>query len=128
MSDQKDILSKGESLITLEISESTDKVVDEKQILLNKITEKFNDKVYWGVCHDSTDPLDINLILARKYCFWLFHETYPEYKLIKSRIKLNKNAVKAIINKKSEKDRKLIDEHIELYQWKEDNYGSVHDD
>ena len=99
-----------------------------KTLLLDKITKKFNDKVYWGVCRDSTDPLDINLILARKYCFWLFHETYPEYKLIKSRIKLNKNAVKAIINRKSEKDRQMIDEHIELYQWKEDNYGSVHDD
>ena len=109
--------------ITLDISEPIINV--EKKILLDKITTKFNDKVFWDVCRDSTDPSDINLILARTYCFWLFHENYPEYKLIKSRIKFNKNAVKTIIDRKSEKDRKKIDEHIELYQWKEDNYGSV---
>ena len=71
MTDQKDILSDDENEITLEISEATDKVLDKKQILLNKITEKFNDKVYWDVSRNSTDPLDTNLILARKYCFWL---------------------------------------------------------
>ena len=64
MTDKKDILSNKENQITLEISKATDKIVDKKQLLLNKITEKFNDKVYWGVCRDSTDPLDINLILA----------------------------------------------------------------
>jgi hypothetical protein len=121
MTDKKNISSNGENQITLEISVSTNKVVDNKQLLVNEITEKFNEKVYWD------EPTDKLLILARTYCFWLFHENYPEYKLIKSRIKFNKNAVKTIIDRKSEKDRKIIDEHIELYQWKEDNYGSVED-
>jgi hypothetical protein len=95
---------------------------DEKTQLLKRINHKFNEKVFWD------EPTDKHLILARKYCFWLFHETYPEYKPIKAQIRFNKNAVKVIINRKSEKDRKQIDEHIELYQWKEDNYGSPHDD
>jgi hypothetical protein len=95
---------------------------DEKTQLLEMIHQKFNEKVYWD------EPTDKLLILARTYCFWLFHETYPEYKPIKAQIKLNKNTVKVIIDRKSEKERKQIDEHIELYQWKEDNYGSPHDD
>ena len=102
-----------------------------KKIIYNKmmdtIIEKFEDKVYWGICRDSTDPQDLNLILARKYCFWLFHENYPEYALIKRRIQLNKNAVKVIIDNKPEKDIKMINEHIKLYQWKEENYGSSGD-
>ena len=113
--------------ITLDIKEKS-KSGNIHQALIDKITVKFNEKVYWDIPHDSTDPSDINLILARKYCFWLFHETYPEYKPIVRRIKFNKNAVKAIIDKKSEEDKKIIDEHIEIYQWKEDNYGSVHDE
>ena len=71
------------------------------------------------------------------YCLWVLvvliillsgFMVFSQYKQIKAQIKLKKNAVKVIIDKKSEKDRKQIDEHIELYQWKEDNYGSPHDD
>ena len=76
-----------------------------------------NQKIY----HDNTT--DIYLIAARRYSFWMIYETYDEYKHVKKEMQQEKEKADMVIKEFPEDKQTKIREIIELYKWKEDNYG-----
>lgn len=74
------------------------------------------------IYHDNTT--DLYLIAARRYAFWFLHETYEENKLFKKEIQEEIKKADEKIKQFDEENQKKIREIIELYKWKDKNYGS----
>jgi hypothetical protein len=90
--------------------------IDARDILFKALHKKFFDRVF----HDDTQEL--NLLLARKYGFWLIHESETKYTCIKERIVKEKQKIDAIIKQLATEDQQKIQAIVEVYQWKHNTY------
>jgi len=93
-----------------------------KNILIYYIMEHLHSESSRKIYHDNTT--DLYLIAARRYAFWFLHETYEENKLLKKEIKEEIKKADEKIKQFDEENQKKIREIIELYKWKDKNYGS----
>ncbi len=75
------------------------------------------EKVYY----DNT--VDYHLIIARWTAFWKIYKDYDENKEIKDEIQKKIEEQEEKIKELNEDVRKKINEVVELYLWKEKNYG-----
>jgi len=86
---------------------------------MERLYDLANQKIYY----DNTT--DIYLIAARRYSFWMLHERYPENQALKIDILAEIAKADEVIRKFGEEKQAKIREVIELYEWKDKNYGSL---
>ena len=101
-------------MVSTEIVEG--EVIDARDILFEALYKKFFEKVF----HDDTQEL--NLVLARKFGFWLIHESETKYMCIKERIVKEKQKIDVIIKQLSNAEQPKIQAIVEVYQWKHNTY------
>lgn len=94
-------------------------VIDERDILFEALQKKFFERVF----HDDTQEL--NLLLARKYGFWLIHESDQKYIRIKERIVNEKQKIDTIIKQLPTEEQQTIQAIVEGYLWKHNTYRAT---
>jgi hypothetical protein len=94
-------------------------VMDPSDLLFEALYKEFFERIF----HDDTQ--DLNILLARKYGFWLIHESNPKYILIKERIIKEKLKIDAIIKQLPNADQQKIQAIVEVYQWKHNTYRAT---
>ena len=85
---------------------------------MERLRKTASKKIY----HD--DPIETYVVLARGYSFWMLHEGYEENKEFLEEIKVERDRYDEAIKKRSEEEKKKIEEMISMYKWKDNNYGS----
>jgi hypothetical protein len=91
----------------------------EYDTLFKEIHNEYNTRVF----HDDTTERKV--LLARKYSFWLIHETIIKYAILKEQITAYKNKAKMEINQLDQPDQTEIQSMVTIYQLKHETYSNT---
>ena len=93
--------------------------MDDMDLLFESLHKKFFERVFYD------DTQELNLLLARKYGFWLIHESEPKYICIKERIVNEKQTIDTIIKQLPTEEQQKIQAIVEGYLWKHNTYRAT---